>query len=69
MLRETYSKDKFNKISSTYQGQVQTVGGGRLDKILQARDNALHDKKAEICELREKLADSIKEKHGKANTY
>jgi len=54
MSRETYSKHKFNKISSIFQGQTQTLGPSRLDKILQARDDAIHDKKAEICELREK---------------
>jgi len=57
MLRETYSKHKFNKISSKFQGQMQSISGFRLERILKARDDAIHDKKAEIFVLREKLGD------------
>jgi len=57
MLRETYSKNKFNKISSVYQAKPQSLSGFKLERILKARDDALHDKKAEIYQLREKLVD------------
>ncbi len=57
MSRETFSKHKFNKISSKFPGQPQTTSWVLLEKILRARDDAIHDKKAEICELREKNGD------------
>jgi len=56
MLRETYSKHRFNRISSKIP-DVSTIGQARLKQILKFKDNALHDKKAEIFELRKKLED------------
>jgi len=56
MSRETYSRHRFNKLSSKVP-DVSTIGIARFKQILRIKDGAIHDKKAEICELREKLGD------------
>lgn len=56
MLRETYSKHGINRLSSKIP-EVSTIGHAMMKNLLKIKDNAIHDKKVEICELREKVED------------
>lgn len=56
MRREMYPKVKFNPVSVKVP-DFGSVGILRLKKILQVKDEAIHDKKAEICRLREQVGD------------
>lgn len=56
MLRETYSKHEINRLSSKIP-KVSTIGHAMMKNLLKIKDNAIHDKKVEICQLREKVED------------
>lgn len=51
-MRETYLNPKFDK-GSIKIPEGGSIGSFRLKKILRLKDEAIHDKKAEICKLRE----------------
>lgn len=56
MQRPSYPKIKFNGNPLTVE-EINKLSNGRVRATIRNRDNAIHNKKAEICSLREKIDD------------
>jgi len=60
MIRETYTKEQLDDFPTSEElGNTQSFSNYRVKQIIKSYENALFDKKSEICGLRETIKSNM----------